>query len=143
MSKAEFGSIISGTMDYEELGPAFIDEIERITGENQDTLRAEYDSMAEDPTANEDIICFVDELFDTLNEYAPDYGYFGAHMGDGADYGFWPIENIVETMREDGVEIYSDLCEVKTQPIAIVNDHGNLTYGYLDTDGFHTVWAIV
>jgi hypothetical protein len=34
----------------------------------------------------------LDELFDIMNEYAPDGTCFGAHIGDGADYGFWPIE---------------------------------------------------
>jgi len=36
-------------------------------------------------------------LFDTLNSYAPDGFYFGAHHGDGADFGFWLNEEGGET----------------------------------------------
>lgn len=34
-------------------------------------------------------IDFLNELYDLLNEHAPDGCYFGAHEGDGSDFGFW------------------------------------------------------
>lgn len=32
-------------------------------------------------------------LFDLLNAIAPTDYYFGAHPGDGSDFGFWEIDN--------------------------------------------------
>lgn len=35
----------------------------------------------------------IDALFDALNDCAPAGLYFGAHPGDGSDYGFWMSED--------------------------------------------------
>ena len=32
------------------------------------------------------------ELFDSLAELAPAGFWFGAHEGDGSDFGFWPVD---------------------------------------------------
>ena len=37
----------------------------------------------------------VDALIDALDDYAPDGCSFGAHEGDGADFGFWPVAKTV------------------------------------------------
>lgn len=33
-----------------------------------------------------------DDCWDAMQDIAPEGFYFGAHPGDGADYGFWAIE---------------------------------------------------
>lgn len=42
---------------------------------------------------SEDAMILLDSLFDTLDLYAPDGYYFGAHPGDGSDYGYWKVTN--------------------------------------------------
>lgn len=37
----------------------------------------------------EDAAWLLDDLFKTLNQYAPDGFYFGATEGDGANFGYW------------------------------------------------------
>lgn len=35
---------------------------------------------------------FLECLFDTINEHAPEFTHFGAHEGNGSDFGFWYVE---------------------------------------------------
>ena len=98
------GTLIHGTMRNCDLVPVFLDAL-------RDT--AEYEQMMLDlngsnwnlcvitePDASdwderwdsEDMIFFVENLFDVLNTYAPEGYYFGATEGDGSDYGFWSEE---------------------------------------------------
>jgi hypothetical protein len=85
----------------------------------------------------------LESLFDALNEYAPAYFYFGAHPGDGSDYGYWLSEGFAEDF--DGMKV-SDLSEVPTGfsgEVLNVNDHGNMTlYAYSRGRG-REVWGIV
>jgi hypothetical protein len=88
------GSVSSGTMRSEDLLDAFtytlkqLDE-PRFTAFSDDNQDAFND---ESPDYQESLDQAVEELFDILNEYAGPYFYFGAHEGDGADYGFWFCE---------------------------------------------------
>lgn len=42
---------------------------------------------------SEDAAYLLQDLFDQLDQAAPDGFYFGAHPGDGSDFGFWKIED--------------------------------------------------
>lgn len=116
------GTVISGTMRNEDLIPTFIAEILYYDPNNNlaqridEKLNDTYDFNSEE--AHYDL----EDLFEELNEFAEPYIYFGAHPGDGSDYGFW-----VEF--DDGI-IVSDTSEVPQDYVGYVlhvNDHGNLT----------------
>ena len=99
--------------------------------------------------ADEIMLEIVGELHDELQTHAPDYGYFGANPGDGADLGFWLVEDFEQEMRDDDVLIVADLAEVETDPdnhqtVAIINCHGNVSYGVVGSDGgYREIWSII
>ena len=93
----ETGSVSSGTVRIEDLIPTFIEEARKHA--TTDAERAELDEMEAERTENGfSFISFDDHenlarLFDLLNDAAPPGHYFGAHPGDGADFGFWAFED--------------------------------------------------
>jgi len=131
-TKAAIGSVSSGTLKPEDLKDAF------------------EDCLSDFPSFHE---TYVDEqverLIEFLGERAPDYCYFGALEGDGADFGFWPLWDAIEDGIQDGeiskVVDSSDDSRM-TDYLLVVNDHGNTTlYGSYDeeTDSRPKIWAIV
>jgi hypothetical protein len=98
------GTLIHGTMRAADLIPAFLAEFKHIDpngyagyldgleadGYNADVLL----NMDDDHEwyASDDATELVDELFTMLDERSPEGCYFGAHPGDGCDYGYWRIE---------------------------------------------------
>lgn len=99
----DIGTVISGTMRTQDLIPAFLDTLEEVWPAAYEGYMAAafppvpayvYDEGDDsDWWESEDAVYLLDALFDQLNEAAPDGYYFGAHPGDGSDYGFWPIED--------------------------------------------------
>lgn len=81
------GTVIHGTMRNDDLIPAFRRELERI-----DAL-AEASIVPADDPESDDGQEELTELFAALDRYAPEGHYFGAHSGDGSDYGFWTFED--------------------------------------------------
>ncbi len=102
--RAELGSISHGTMRLEDLIPTFtnkLDELVELNGdyfgeeENYDELLALDKLILEARTVDmesEEAGHVLDSLFNALNDFAPPNAHFGAHEGDGADYGFWNVD---------------------------------------------------
>ena len=112
-----FAGVSSATMVAEDLAGSFIGALEsevckdvmtskqknlviEIAEEYNEILeRAEacnYHSCGKDITSEKDaeaLSRLVESLFNILDSIAPDGTYFGAHPGDGSDFGFWPYED--------------------------------------------------
>lgn len=113
-AEEEQRSIIHGTMRPEDLVPAFLAELADHDREAADALFAEVgDAPFNDDRAEfwdtEDAADLLDRLFDALNNAAPAGCYFGAHPGDGSDYGFWMTEEAAEELAE--LEETAEGCE--------------------------------
>lgn len=150
------GSISSGTMREEDLIPDFLWELQRVDPErskaieddvdNARVLEAlEYEDGLDDDDLREQASYLVEELFDALDEYTPDYCTFGAHEGDGADYGVWVDFDSVQRDVEDGeIGKYDDHDDDSDDGLYLdVNDHGNATLYVSQAGTLTEVWSVV
>jgi hypothetical protein len=89
-------SLSEATMRPEDLIPCFIEAIKNIDPDNAPLMDSmsvlEDDIEKEGYFDTEECLWDLEYLFDTLNALAPEGYYFGAHVGDGSDYGFWERE---------------------------------------------------
>lgn len=151
---ASLGTVSHGTLRDEDLLEAFASELDwqirrngeyfsrpenfslrdrynNIVSEAEDMLHigqgdGRADSISEDQY--EEASEMINEtLIDALNTFAPPFCQFGAHPGDGSDFGYWPVwEEIDELPTVDG----SDAARELGEECKSVNDHGNVTvYG--------------
>lgn len=152
------GSVSCATMREEDLIPEFTFTLKSMArnksiGDVSAKARKEHIRAAEDIECrmgasgyyeSEDACWDLNEfLLDALNEYAGPYFYFGAHPGDGADYGFWLSEDFEDEF--DGLKA-SDTSEVPKDyrgEVLHVNDHGNMTLYVARAAGLREVWALV
>lgn len=122
----QFGTISHGTMRSVDLIEAFADELEWLGDNTDKPLITEARAWLEtDETMEETGDDILEALFDALDAHAPAYCYFGAHEGDGSDYGFWPSWDSIDELQK-----FNDLAEVPadiSDNYVIVNDHGNVS----------------
>lgn len=119
--------------EYDSNEPQYAHRVRRVREEITDSS-AYWDEMA-----HEDL----ETLFDILNNHALPYFYFGAHPGDGADFGYWLSEEFESDF--DGLKV-SDLAEVPkahSGEVLQVSDHGNMTLYAYTRGRAREVWALV
>ena len=80
-------TISHGTMRPEDLIPEFLEVLEELNPKVSESAKR-WNELAIQEVQSQ----FLSELFDLLNEEAPEGFYFGSHPGDGSDYGFWQME---------------------------------------------------
>jgi hypothetical protein len=85
----------------------------------------------------------VSDLFEALSEFAPPYGYFGAHPGDGADLGFWLDEFWEENFEGMRVSDLSEIPDDYTGEALVINDHGNATLYAVANGQYREIWSVV
>lgn len=153
MHYARLGSVSSGTMRAEDLIPAFADTLEALLRvQPRNVPRRTHRKLIHEARAlhdydSEDAGDIVNELMDALNEYAPPYSCFGAHQGDGADYGFWPsIDSLEEAVHDGDVLKIADLADIPAGyagEVMLVNDHGNVTLLLATRGRLTELWSVV
>jgi hypothetical protein len=146
MKYAQFGSISSGTLRTEDLLESFADELEyQLKRQTRSFKRKAYRALINEARRvnpeGEDASCVVDELQDALQDFSPPYAYFGAHPGDGADFGYWvdDMDNFDGLRVDDTSEVPADY----SGEVLHVNDHGNMTLYTARKGKLREVWGIV
>lgn len=149
MRYASVGSISHGTMRAEDLIPEFAWHLDYLLRKQPRSFpRKAHRALIREANKVEDFDSddagfVLEELFDALNEYAPPYFYFGAHEGDGSDYGFWCG---IDDSTFDGlkVEDTGDVPRGYRGEVLHINDHGNMTLYVCNARGkLREIWGIV
>ena len=155
---AALGTVSSGTLLHEDLLDSFAAELEWQIERNanyfqsSDAMRTQRDllhSLIWDAreividSYDDDASGTIDRLIDALQEFAPAYSYFGAHCGDGANFGFWLSESMQDDFDGLRVADTSEVPEDYSGEVLHVNDHGNMTLYVATTGQLVEVWAVV
>jgi hypothetical protein len=149
------GSISTGTHKPEDLIPSYLWTLRELSGTSfQKTLEEcigagspigtflhyktldwvgeeeDLEAYLSDSEAQEDLVTITD----ALEECAPPYVYFGTLEGDGANFGFWPCLDSIESDRACGELNSGDELPDPDKSVngyfLQVSDHGNMTlYG--------------
>lgn len=158
MRYASFGDVSTGTLRNEDLLDTFASELEyQLTRQPKRFKRAHYRSLIRaarrdlvklaacpEDTATDETEGLVSKLQDALGAFAPPYGYFGAHEGDGASFGFYLSNYALEYFDGLRVEDVSEVPRDYRGEVLHVNDHGNVTlYLAMSRGKLREVWGLV
>mgnify|MGYP003639981671 FL=1 len=114
------GSIVHGSFRIEDLLPAFLFALEDVDAVAATRFGSElielgfgysqcgvcFGPREEWPNVDDEtLIDIQEEVSDKLNEYVPAGCYFGAHEGDGSDFGVWDISPAFEEYDADACSV--------------------------------------
>jgi hypothetical protein len=138
MKYASIGTVSHGTMRTADLADSFAEELAYHLARNAKTraLRGRRRALRQLLTVGRKVAAaeseldeameVVEELMEALDTFAPFYCYFGAHEGDGSDYGFWPCMDLIEELPRIA-DSDPDMARELGEDCLYVNDHGNCT----------------
>lgn len=107
------GSVIHSTLRLQDLIPAFLKTLYEVGGQPAlESFLQDYGTLPPRRSGawklvvegkewirddhpwwrSEGATYWLEALFDRLEDLAPEGYTFGAHPGDGSDFGFWPVE---------------------------------------------------
>ena len=130
------GSVSTGTLRPEDLLEVFAHTLENLTTNGTPLTEAAHIAYRQlmdddDDAAYENASEIIQELEDAINENIPvPFVYFGAHEGDGADFGFWPDhEGLQEAINNaENTAFGDDECNLEEEGLIVqISDHGNVT----------------
>ena len=150
MAEFQLGSISTGTLRPQDLLSTFGTMLNHLTLSEEKPRLIEEASQAEqniwdndDDDAHEQAGHILEELSDALNELCPPFVYFGAHPGDGADFGFWPDMESLDYERNYWGEETAEWNEehlVNHDLLVHISDHGNVTVMDMERN---VLWSVV
>lgn len=101
LKESEPGTISRGTMRAEDLIPTFMSHLFKEDPQKARMIWKKYPNLLQalcdkqagiesDWWESEEASNILNnDLFDEMQNYAPEGHYFGSHPGDGSDYGYW------------------------------------------------------
>ena len=140
---ATIGSISHGTMREEDLIPCFVSALRGLGHRSKELSRIERELKTKDYYFYDNAIYDLEDLFNMLQEHAPDYVYFGSHPGDGSDYGFWVSDSLEYDFDGPKVADTADIPDDYRGYVLHVNDHGNMTLYNKSARKLTEIWAVV
>jgi len=136
MAQFQLGSISTGNLRTEDLLRAFVSTLDSLSprGSHWSGLGDAYQILEQGTDDESEITELLSDIEHELNNLCPPFVYFGAHPGDGADYGFWPdTESLGDALQDaaDSSEAWDwslgDYILADDGVIVQVSDHGNAT----------------
>lgn len=145
MKKTQLGSVIGGTMQAKDLIPVFVAEIKYYNPRNKIACEIGKRINKKSYDYNSDLALYdLEALFDELNNINDlPYVYFGAHPGDGSDFGFWINEYFEYDFEGLKISDYNDIPKGYNGECLFINDYGNMTLYKIINGKKYEIWSIV
>ena len=152
MTQFNLGSISTGTLRPQDLLETFAATLNQLDKANPLIAKA-LDSIANGDWDNWDVedldvkvaaYELVNELADAIQEHCPPFVQFGAHEGDGSDFGFWPDHEALNEALQDPeyTLINGQLYSVPRNEAVLIQNHGTDDMTVMDMER-NVLWSTV